>query len=72
MVERSLSMREVRGSMPLSSNYSFPRCYSTNPTVIRRNLLLFSVKVRYDRVHDIIAETDSPSFQCESALRPSP
>ena len=23
MVERSLSMREVRGSMPLSSNYSF-------------------------------------------------
>ena len=26
MVERSLSMREVRGSMPLSSNVSFSIC----------------------------------------------
>ena len=28
MVERSLSMREVRGSMPLSSNFSFTNKHS--------------------------------------------
>ena len=65
MVERSLSMREVLGSMPRFSTSFLPSYYQTQASTIRlllTNLLTLVVPLNKDKVREMSVATNSRPY----------